>query len=263
MTKDYLFSNSLFVRLQSVIFENRNPLVYAALGMVRNLPDLNITGLYSFTGSPEIYVTIDRGGKENLYSYLDTIMSQKMEYNYKRLLEFKKGNLVMPKSSKYGFNEHQFQRPLLSPHHDKARFIPYSRSSHVERMIPDNTHLFNKKPIIIPAEYEQVFNDYVNATSFSIRKIMLEKLPIEVASLIHQKSMGDTKIMSSKIRSTLGVKMGVFKPTVAQALVLVKHRDFVRQDDDGSYRLTITGQQSMILNDSVVDRMFEARNVYD
>jgi len=91
---------------------------------------------------------------------------------------------------------------------------------------------------------------------------MLDKMPIEVASLIFQKSMGDTKIMSSKIRSTLGVKMGQFKPTLAQALILCNHKDFVRSDEDGNYSLTITGQQSMVVNDAVVDRFYNMRDTY-
>jgi len=263
MTKDYLYCNAVFIALYPLIMANK-PLLYASLGLVRNLPELQVTGLYSFTGSPEIYVTINDGDvHHSLYGSLDTIMSQKMEYNIKRIQEFKKGNLVMPLSNKLGFNEHIFERPLVNPSQKKARFLPYSRSSHCDRMIPENSHYFNKKPIIIPVEYEQLYNEYVNATSFKIRKNMLEKIPIEAATLIYQKSMGDTKIMSSKIRSTLGVKMGKFKPTLAQALVLANHRDFVREDDKGKFKLTITGQQQIIVNDAVVDRFYEARNTYD
>lgn len=241
------------------------PLIYAFLGVARNLPELNITGISSFTGSPEIYVTIEpnKEGK-SLYEHLETVMSQKMEYNQRRINEFKKGNIIMPKNNnKYGFNEHRFIRPMLNPKHTKARFIPYSRSSHVDRMIPDNSHYFNKKPLIIPQEYEQTYNDYVNASDFKTRKNMLDKMPTEIATLIYQKSMGDTKIMTSRIKSTLGVKMGQFKPTIAQALILCNHKDFVRKDEDGNFKLTITGQQNMIVNDAVVDRFYAARNVYD
>jgi len=259
MTNDYYYTNSVTNFMMNDIY-SPGVLYHIMLGVSRNMLDYKCDQVLSYTGSPEIFVTIlpdgDDSKRQSLYDLLPKIMCQKMKFNNKRIEQFKKGNLVVAKGHRIRYNDNNYYPPILVP--TKSRYVAYSKSIHNDRMIADNIRYFNKKTIIIPEEYLELFDVYVKAGSVAAREKILQRVPPDIALLFHQKSMLDIKITSSKMRATLGVKKGKFSPTMDQALAFARHPNFIAKIK-GVWTLTISNTTEMLLPPSVIDNIYDRR----
>lgn len=266
MTNDYIYTNTITYILHVKILEKKiTPICYFMLGLVRNLPDIPCNSVQIYSSSPEIFVIIDSQQTQfkSLYLFIPEIFASKMQYNNTYINNFKKGNITIPQGQRIHFDDLVFTPPMLRP--QNKRYVPYSKSLCINRLVVNSKRYYDNRDVIIPNQYLDAWEQYVTIRDINAAEKFLAKLPVEIALIFDMKGKKDHHVISSKIRSTFGIKYGNFKPTLQQIQMLLKHPQFVTQKEikgKKTWTLTLGTSTTLLLNADIINAIYKARHEY-